>query len=100
MQALLRRLQVEAARAAATPAQRLLDDALQILAGTAQIDYQARKQVRGCDQVVSPRPFTAVLAHSSPNDGTFLGITHTPCCPCEGLEAGLHGMMSHPRLAT
>ncbi len=39
-------LQVEAARAAATPAQRLLDDALQILAGTAQMDYQARKQVR------------------------------------------------------
>lgn len=42
-------LQVEAARAAATPAQRLLDDALQILAGTAQIEYQARKQVGYCD---------------------------------------------------
>lgn len=46
VQVLLRRLQVEAARAAATPAQRLLDDALQILAGTVQMEYQARKQVR------------------------------------------------------
>ncbi len=45
MRALLQRLQIEAQRAAASPAERLLDDALQILAGSAQMDYQARKQV-------------------------------------------------------
>ena len=45
MRALLQRLRIEAQRVAASPAERLLDDALQILAGSAQMDYQARKQV-------------------------------------------------------
>ena len=57
MQALLQRLQIEAQRAAATPAERLLDDALQILAGSAQMEYQARKQVSSPRSVpfISPR---------------------------------------------
>ena len=39
------RLRSEASRNAATPAERLLDDALEILGSRSQIEYQARKQV-------------------------------------------------------
>ena len=39
------RLRSEATRSAATPAERLLDDALEILGSRSQLEYQARKQV-------------------------------------------------------
>ena len=50
MAVLWKRLRVEATRSAASPAERLLDDALQILGSRTQRDYSARKQVKYCLQ--------------------------------------------------